>query len=212
LNNSEKLRDFKIIDFKFFVVDLLIYILFSILIAYTISAVVKKTNIIKYIMKYNHLYRIIFSVLLITTFISCNNIAAGSYPFAERYDIYASEKLLITAVVNFKKHHPEFNVPNTITLKGNPTNLKDGHNGKDDYWCHIYFYYPDNDQIINSWIRSADNEKTTFALVSINQGLEIGNWKKINNDLNGIENEFQKKKFEKIIINGIKKELSNLKK
>ncbi|THF49437.1 hypothetical protein E6C50_11850 [Flavobacterium supellecticarium] len=141
---------------------------------------------------------------------SCN-FAPGSYPYAEEYDIDTSEKLLITAIENFKKHHPEFNIPNAVTIKGNPTILEGGRGGVDDYWYHIYFYYPDSNQIIYSWTRPINDTKTSFAFVSINQGLEIGNWKEINHDLKGKENSSEKEKFERLILDGVKKELSYLK-
>ncbi|UUC46089.1 hypothetical protein [Flavobacterium cerinum] len=122
-----------------------------------------------------------------------------------------SEELLITAIKNFKKYHPEFTPPNAVTIKGNPSSLKDGRDGTDDFWHHLYFYYPDSDQIIYAWSRPINSSRTAFALVGINQGLELGNWKLINHDLKGEENRHQKEKFEQLIIKGIKKELSSLK-
>jgi len=141
---------------------------------------------------------------------SCN-LAPGSYPYAEEYDIHTSEKNLITAIENFKKHHPEYCIPNTITIQGNPTTLNDGRRKADDYWYHIYFYYSDTNQIVKSWLRPIDSTNTTFAFVSINQGLEIGNWKLINHDLKGKENSSEKEKFERLVLDGVKKELSYLK-
>lgn len=155
----------------------------------------------------------IASILLLTGIIStsCDKIAAGSYPYAEYYKMDTSEELLITAIKNFKKRHPEFMPPNVVTIKGNPTSLEEGRNGTDDFWYHLYFYYPDSNQIIYTWSRPINNSRTTFALVGINQGLELGNWKLINHDLKGEENRRQKEKFERLIIEGIKKELSYLK-
>ena len=57
-------------------------------------------------------------------------------------------------------------------------------------------------QIIYTWIRG-----NKFAFISINKGTEIGNWKRINKDLNDSENKEEKKKFEERILNKIKEEL-----
>ncbi|MPT36111.1 MAG: hypothetical protein E2604_13740 [Flavobacterium sp.] len=162
-------------------------------------------------MKHRLIY-LFFLLLAVSMNITSCNFAPGSYPYAEEYDIDSSEKTLITAVENFKKHHPEYCVPNTITIQGNLTTLNNGRRNANDYWYHIYFYYSDTNQIVKSWLRPIDSMSTTFAFIGINQGLEIGNWKEINHDLTGKDNSSEKQKFERLILDGIKKELSKLKK
>lgn len=49
--------------------------------------------------------------------------------------------------------------------------------------------------------RPAEKGKTTFAFVSINEGLTLGDWKEINIDFSRSENKEEKKKFEERILN-----------
>ena len=73
----------------------------------------------------------------------------------------------------------------------------------------LYFYYPEKNQIIYTWTRPTGENKTSFAFVSINEGLTLGNWKEINRDFNSEENGMEKKIFENKILNVIKKDLEN---
>lgn len=131
-------------------------------------------------------------------FIACNYFAAGSYPFAEIYKVKADEAKVIAAVEQFKKENPDYNVPPEVGMADGRSNRKD------DHWYHVYFYYKKDNEIVNSWLRSSREEGTTsFALVAINQGLEIGNWKEVNNDLSGEEDDFQKEKFKKQVVDKI---------
>ncbi len=128
---------------------------------------------------------------------SCN-IAAGSYPYAEGYDIDAKEDDVINAIDSFKKTHSTYDPPVE-------TQLTDGQRDSNDHWYHVYFYYPDKDQLIKTWIRPGDKYKTTFAFVAVNQGLVIGNWKRINRDFSDKENEEQKNLFEQRILKEVQK-------
>lgn len=131
--------------------------------------------------------------------ISCN-LAAGSYPYAERYEIKCNESELIQAVTKLKRQHPECIVPAQIQLK-------DGRSGEKDYWYHVYFYSKDDNEIIYTWIRASNETATTFAFVSINKGLALGKWKDINKDFSERENTLQKQKFERLILDEIKNQL-----
>lgn len=131
--------------------------------------------------------------------IACN-LSAGSYPYAERYEIKCNESELIKAVTKFKRQHPECIVPERIQLK-------DGRGDEKDYWYHVYFYSKDDNEIIYTWIRTSNETATTFAFVSINKGLVLGKWKDINKDFSKRDNTLQKQKFERLILDGIKKEL-----
>ena len=80
--------------------------------------------------------------------------------------------------------------------------LKDGRNTKDpfDHWHHLYFFYPEDYQIVYAWTRPVNETATEIALVAINDGLVLGNWKNVNEDLIGPENDVQKIKFESNIL------------
>ena len=68
----------------------------------------------------------------------------------------------------------------------------------------FYFYYKSENKILLTLTRSSSENKTTIYFVSINSGLDIGNWKEINRDFDESENEKQKKLFEERILNKIK--------
>ena len=126
-------------------------------------------------------------------FTSCN-FAPGSYPYAEIYEFEVSEDKLIEATNKFKIDNPDFYVPEYI-------GLIDGRSkDKTDHWYHIWFYYKKENQIIYTWIRG-----NKVAFISINEGAELGNWKRVNKDFSRKENKEQKEKFEKLILNRIKK-------
>jgi hypothetical protein len=125
--------------------------------------------------------------------------APGSYPYAETYEINAPEQEVINAIQQLKKAHPDLS---------SPTNLLDGRQGSNDYWYHIYFYYPEKKKIVYSWTRPATNGGTTLAFVSISEGPTLGNWKDINKDFSSKENNALKEEFERRILNLIKQRLA----
>ena len=151
-------------------------------------------------MKKNRLFLKSFLVIILFLKIIACNFSPGSYPYAEEYLINANEATLVEAIKDFKKNNPQYIVPEQ-------TKLKDGRNSEKDYWYHIYFYYKEENKIIYTWTRPAEKGKTTFAFVSINDGLTIGNWKEINKDFSNSENSEEKKKFEERILNKIKEKL-----
>lgn len=130
--------------------------------------------------------------------------APGSYPFAEVYELNAPEKNVIDAVSQFKLEDPEFIVPN-VTINNQPAgNLRECEGRKDNsYWYFIYFYYPKENQIVFTWTKPKGIDKTSFAFVSLNYGLDLGHWKDINDDFNFFENRKIKRTFEERILNRI---------
>jgi hypothetical protein len=139
--------------------------------------------------------------LIILNTTSCN-FAPGSYPYAEIYKLNISDSELITAINKFKRANPDYSIPAQL-------NLKDGQSASpDDHWYHVYFYLKDHDQIIYTWVRKTENNMTSFALVSFNEGLSLGKWKDINKDFNRQENKLKKKEFEERILNVIKQGIS----
>lgn len=138
-------------------------------------------------------------IILLLGCVSCG-FAPGSYPYAERYEICCSESVLIDAVEKFKRDNPEYVVPLQAQLK-------DGRSNENDHWCHVYFYYKKDNEIVYAWIRKSDDRTTILAFVSINNGLTLGNWKDINHGYSNEENTLQKEKFERLILSGIKKQI-----
>ncbi|TKC02765.1 hypothetical protein [Pedobacter frigoris] len=126
-----------------------------------------------------------------------NMFSAGSYPNAKIYEIDRSEANIIKAVKLFKQKNSKYVVPDHI-------GLKDGRDKSNEHWYKLYFYYPDTKEIIFAWLRPTNSQSTSFALVSINQGSELGNWKDINKDFRYFENKAQCDKFKKNILQPIK--------
>jgi hypothetical protein len=102
---------------------------------------------------------------------------------------------------DFKVENPQYQVSVEVGLS-----LRDGRdNAKfQDYWFHIYFYYPQENKIIWTWTRPAGKQQTTLAFVAIGH---VGSWKFINKDFGFFENRKQKKMFEERILNKIKEKI-----
>lgn len=137
---------------------------------------------------------IIVVALLIKIILS---VAPGNYSHAERYTLNGNIDSVISIIENFKNENPEYNIPKALVLEDK----------KKDYWFFIYFYYQDKNQILCTWLRSDGKTKTTFAFVSVNEGLDLGNWKDVNNDFGFFENRRIKKEFEEKILDKIKENI-----
>lgn len=131
-----------------------------------------------------------------------NIFAPGSYPNAQVYVINVNEEDLIKQIAYFKKNNAQYCVPVQV-------GLLDGRTDSMDYWFHIYFYYPEERQILYTWIRAESKDKTKLAFVSINNGLTLGKWRDINKDFSRKDNKMQKEKFEILILNKIKGQIKN---
>lgn len=135
--------------------------------------------------------------------------APGSYPKAERYEFNIPEDSLIAIIKEVKKEHPEINLTKKVSLtNGKSFSLQEGRRDENDHWYSIYFFYPDKNEIIKTWTRPIDQSSTSFAFVSINSGLTLGNWRTINNSFWWWKNEPDKQEFEQRILNKIKTKLN----
>ncbi|HAN00722.1 MAG TPA: hypothetical protein DCQ26_19180 [Marinilabiliales bacterium] len=148
-----------------------------------------------------------FLIVIILSRITACNFAPGSYPYAEEYELNYSEEQLKTAINKFKEEYPEYIVPKVTINNQGSWDLPDGQSEEPAHWYGVYFYYKNENKIVFTWTRPAGKDKTTFAFVSINDGLNLGNWKRINKDFSRSENKLQKEKFERLILNEIKKQI-----
>lgn len=146
----------------------------------------------------------IFSAVIFLSFSSACNFAPGSYPYAERYELNYSEDKVKSAINQFKKEYPEYIVPKVTINNQGALDLEDGPMVEPSHWYKFYFYYKDENKIINTWTRRAGKNKTIFAFVRVNYGLNLGSWKDINRDFSRSENKEEKKKFEERILKKIK--------
>jgi|APDOM4702015159_1054818.scaffolds.fasta_scaffold00944_1 hypothetical protein len=138
---------------------------------------------------------------LITTLIFCCVscvFAPGSYPYAELYEFQVSEDSLIRIVEKFKDENPKYSLHEQ-------ERFVDGRKSEGKQWYHVWFYYPQENQVIKCWIRTSDKGYAEFGFVGIGNGLTLSDYKEINKDFSKQENRFQKDKFERLILNEIKK-------
>lgn len=153
---------------------------------------------------------LIFSLVLIGLFLIYKfaaMMAPGSYPFAENYELDYPEDEVIEAIKTLKDSDPDWIVPN-VTIQGSGSHyLNDGKRGETDFWHHFYFYNKKKNQILATWTRPSGANTTTFAFVSINNGLDLGHWKVVNDDFGFFENRKIKKDFEATILKRIKEKL-----
>ncbi len=143
----------------------------------------------------------VIGLLMFTVFsISCS-FGPGSYPNAEIYEFDMPQKDLIDKIQKFKSENPNLKLPKEIN-----DILSEGYSKNDNrnFWYHIYFYYPDKNEIVKTWVRSHGKTKATFAFVAINKGLKLGNWKLVNEDFFWWNNEPMKEEFEERILKKIK--------
>jgi hypothetical protein len=128
----------------------------------------------------------------------------GSYANAEQYKINFSEKRVKEAIVIFKTENPAYNVP-AVTIQKQPAlDLVDHQSANPGYWFSVYFYDKNENKIFHCWTRKGHNfDETTFAFDAVNDGLDLGNWKDINDDPGYSENKRLKRKFEKEILEPI---------
>ncbi len=140
----------------------------------------------------NRLYLFILIILSIS-FSKCSKIAAGSYPYAERYELDFPESKVIKAIENVKTKNPGLQVAKDL-IDTDST----------DFWHHEWFSV--GDRMIMAWTRPLEKNKTTFALVGVGT---LGSWRHVNNDLSSSEDDYLKRQFEKLILNKVKIELQN---
>lgn len=130
---------------------------------------------------------------------SCN-FAPGSYPHVELYAFQVSEAILIKAVDKFKSENPNYCVPEQLRFH-------DGRKNEGNQWYHVWFYYPQENQIIKCWIRTSQHGNAEIGFIGIGNGPTLNNYKEINKDFSKHENRVQKEKFERLILNQIKKQI-----
>jgi hypothetical protein len=135
--------------------------------------------------------------------------APGSYPNAELYELSYPQDKVIDAITKLKASDSELIVPK-VTIQGKGQfDLSDGKENESDKWFKFYFYDKVKNEIILTWTRPLEQNKTSFAFVSVNKGLDIGEWKDINKDFETSENKKIKAHFEATILKKIKENLAN---
>ncbi|MGY3793192.1 hypothetical protein [uncultured Aquimarina sp.] len=134
-----------------------------------------------------------FSLLFFLFLLLSCNVAPGSYPYAERYEINLTETDIIQKINDFKIKNPEYHVPKEFRIT-------DGKRTENDHWFHVYFYYKEKNIVVKTWIRSKSKAKTIFAFVGIKKYSENSKWKMINKDFDNLNNKNILDEFENRIL------------
>jgi len=124
----------------------------------------------------------------------------GSYGHAEKYELNYPENEVIDAITKLKSQDNDLVVPKVSIQNSGQWDLNDGKEKETDNWYKFYFYDRDKNQILFTWTRPSGPNTTTFALISINQGLDLGHWKDINDDFGFTENREVINSFETSIL------------
>lgn len=146
-------------------------------------------------------YKIVSLVILIILF-SCkdaNKFSAGSYPYAEVFEITLPKEDVIHKIDSIKTNE-KLQVP-SFEWAGKETFLQD--KTLENGYYIFYIFLKESNQIIYSYIRETNSKETKIGLVRVQNGLSLGNWKEVNKDLSEEENERLKKIFEEKIISKI---------
>jgi hypothetical protein len=143
----------------------------------------------------------LFAVSIVAFFLYKISISfnPGNFGNAERFQINIGEEQLIEFIEEFKRDNPEHRVPSHVQLLDHRNN----------HWYVIYFYYPQENEIILTWTRPASKDRTTFALVSVSNVASLGTWADINKDLTPMESRAQIDRFEQLILSDIRKRIRN---
>lgn len=127
-----------------------------------------------------------------------DSFSPGSYPNAKTYELSIEESELINLITDFKEENSEFKTPKQAGLRDHKSN----------HWYIVYFYLPEDHEIILTWTRPSGKNTTTWALVSVvdEQGEK---WRKINNDIGSAEKRVYINKFESQILRRIKEKIDS---
>lgn len=147
-------------------------------------------------------YKIVNLILIIISF-SCkdvNKFSAGSYPYAEIFEIKLPIEDVVHKIESIKANE-KFQVPE-FEWAGKKTLLKDK-TLKNGYFV-FYIFLKEKNKIIYSYARTDGLNKTRIGLISVQDGLSLGNWKEVNKDLSEEDNEQLKELFKEKIVSKIR--------
>lgn len=134
-----------------------------------------------------------FHFLLLTiVFISCDSFSPGSYPYREEF-VFEDQNIheIIEVLTEFKIKNPKYSLPDNLEFRDDYTDER-------KLFYSFYFRYPERGLVIKSFVQKKEN--TVLGLVAICELNNLYNWKEINHDLKGSENEKVKEEFEKEVL------------
>lgn len=158
---------------------------------------------------------------------------AGSYAFAETWEIQASEQEVIDAIKELNKTNQNFQPPKDFELISErdtgyiwtsnemisyleklktdsltPLPEKNYQNYYYDYWLFIHLYYPESKEVVYTWTRPGEFPKvTTFAFICLDRIDNPSQERYINRDFWFIPNQIQIHKFKRTFVDKIKEQI-----
>jgi hypothetical protein len=132
-----------------------------------------------------------------------------SHIHAERYELNYPEEKVIEAITHLKNSDYDMVVPKITTQDSTRWNLNDGREENAEHH-KFYFYDKANNRILFAWTASSGPSTTTFAFVSVNEGVDKQNWKDVNDDYMFFENRKIVNNFEETILSKLKKKLAGI--
>lgn len=116
----------------------------------------------------------------------------GTPTGARRIVVNSPDSVVIDAMTEFKKQHPEFNVPASARLVDGPR--------ANDY--EVYFFYTEEDEVICTRITNNGIEKSYVSLFSVRIDNE---WRTLYEDLSNGESREEIKEFNMRILRHVRK-------
>ena len=148
----------------------------------------------------------IIIICVVTVMYIGYNIAPGMNPYSERYEFNIPSSQLIENIEKLKNENQVYKIPQ-IDLPDHYDN-----NSTVTRYYHIYIYYSKENKILHLWVANdiENKSKSYLNYVDINDGLQLGHWKKINHDYSKNEstkliNQFEEKVLKKLGIKYINK-------
>jgi len=128
---------------------------------------------------------------------------SGPYANCEIYKFNISHSELVSEIEKFRILHPRLVPPSDDPIFGNASY------DSTDLWSAIYFYYPDNKNILMTFVYHEDNNKSSLAFNAIwNPNVEDSqNHGDINSSIGYFENIKQKRIFVDRIVNPLHKQI-----
>jgi hypothetical protein len=130
-------------------------------------------------------------ILLFFFIILGASIGAGHYGYSQLYKCDVGENVLVRTIQTLKKKDSALNVSNSV-------GFSDSFDANHDY--HAYIQY--QNKIIHFHVTEepGDTDECRIYLDAINEGLILGKWRVINRDYDRQENIYEKKQFEKLLL------------
>jgi hypothetical protein len=138
-----------------------------------------------------------------------NRLAAVFLPSGhpEEYELHYAEERVIEAIKKLKDQDKDLALPKVTIVNTGPFDMPD-RKQEDIEGYAFYFYDKDDDIVLFTLTRPSGKNSTIFALVSVNEGLDLGYWKDVNRDIGFFKNRRIKRSFEETVLRRVKENLA----